>query len=370
MKKYLFLIALLGISVVLLIKQINLRKSLIGSSQGKDSAVSIILTGFGSKDDKNNYDGEMTPFARQLTSAVDKGELFNSCQSTVEGYIKSNKVVLSSTGMGKINTASCLTQLLGHYGNNVKEVIFVGIAGITPVKGGMLDEKGIRRDSEVAMLGDVCINSLAFDFDLQHFSSDKAETNAKDVKFWDSENMFSSKFVINNSGLAEELYNATKAVYWLEVPADIAEVNVLYHGSSRPARVWGLDECIEATGDLYWHDIYLDGKARETGADFMSRALGKNLDSKDILVVTSMEASSAGYVVKKWNEIHATSVRFAYVRSASNFDHSYLTSANIPALGGNESLSRVSSTGAVNYAIETASYPVLKMFELRSINIK
>lgn len=366
MKKYLLLLLILGVSVFFLIKQVNLRKSLVEKSEGSGKKISVILTGFGSKNDQGVWLGEIAPFVRNLTSAVDVGEKFKTCQLAYEGYLYGERTLVSSSGMGKVNTASCLTQILNYYKNDVKEVVFVGIAGITPVKGGMLDESGKKRSSDSAMLGDVCINSLAFDFDLQHYTSDNAGSKTPNPVFWDQESVFSSRFVINGNSLADELIDASSKVNWPDAPSDVSEIDTLYHGSVRPVKVWGRGECIEATGDMYWHDIALDKRARGIAADFMSQALGSSIKPEDILIVTSMEAASAGYVVNEWNRSTGTSINFAYVRSASNFDHPYLNSANLVALNGVDSVAKLSSTGAGSYAIEVAALPVLKMFELRS----
>jgi len=370
MKKYLLLLIVLAVSVFLFIKQFNLRKSLVEKSANSAEKVSVILTGFGSKNDEGVWQGEIAPFTRNLASGVDMGENFKTCPVAYEGYLYGERVLVSSSGMGKVSTAACLTQILNYYKNDVKEVIFVGIAGISPSKGGILDESGNKRDSEPAMLGDVCINSLAFDFDQQHYTSDKAGSKTPSPLFWNQESVFSSRFVINANGLANDLVEASARVDWPVAPSDVSDINTLYHGASRAVRVWGPNECIEATGDLYWHDLALDRRAREIAADFMSQALGISLKPEDVLIVTSMEASSAGYVVKEWNRSSSSNINFAYVRSASNFDHPYLNPANLVALNGQDSVAKLSSTGAGSFAIETAALPVLRMFELRSVNLK
>jgi hypothetical protein len=123
---------------------------------------------------------------------------------------------------------------------------------------------------------------------------------------------------------------------------------------------------MEVTGDLYWHDIRMDRISRGLAAQLLRQEYGGQISSDDILVVTSMEAVPVGAVVRWWNESFNTTIGFAYVRGASNFDQTNVNTDGTPALDGSDSLVRMTKSGGSLFAIETAVLPVLKMFELRS----
>ncbi len=366
MKKFLILLIIFTVSILLLIKQISTGNSLPTENNNVDGKISVILTGFGSGDDEGNWTGETAPFIKKLEKPQDVGNKIGMCQNGYEGYLYGNKVLLATTGMAKIRTTACLTDILHYYDKSVKEVVFVGIAGITPAKGGMFDDAGNYRYSEPAMLGDVCINSASFDFDLQYYSSDREGSKLPFPVFWAQDDSYSSQYSDNASALAQELYNASAGVVWTDTPQPVKNINLLYHGNSRKPKVWGLRECIEATGDMYWNDIRSDRTAREMAAAYLNKIYGTSVDSNGIVIMTSMEALPAGDVVGWWNASENTDVAFAYVRGASNFDHAYLNADRTPALSGQDTIAKFSGLGGAEYAIETASLPVLKMFEMRN----
>lgn len=367
LKKYIkFAPVLVLILVFLLVLKYGIGAEKSEKNNFNQGEISVILSGFGSRDLLGRWQGETAPFMDLLSSARNVSGEVAMCENSYEGYLYGNRVLVASSGMAKVKTTACLLDILQNYDVKIKEVIFVGIAGITPMKGGMKDESGHLRNSEPAMLGDVCINSLSFDFDLQHYSSDYVDSDLLTPLYWSQKSNFASQYQIADSDLAQELYSASSKVVWPNVPQTVKEINDLYHGKNRGPKVWNLNECVEATSDLYWHDTYSDERAREMAAIYLNQANNTSLKFTDVLIVTSMEAAPSGLVVEWWNEINNTNISFAYVRGASNFDHPNLNSELKPALSGHESVDRFKNSGSSQYAIETAALPVLKMFELRS----
>jgi Purine nucleoside permease (NUP) len=326
---------------------------------GSPEKISVILTGFGSRNQDGKWDGETAPFMDAMDQKKDVSIKIPMCQSAYEGYIYKSKVLVAVSGMAKVRTTACLTDILRQYDHGVKEVLVVGIAGMSATQEGT---------GESAMIGDVCINSLAYDFDLQHYSADQAGITFPGPAFWNQESNFTAQETTGSRSLASELAKAAVQVAWPEAPDIVKDIDALYHQTSRNPRVWGPEECMEVTSDLYWHDIKADVRARELAATFMQQVYGRSVSPADVVVATSMEAVPAGKVVDWWNKANGASVAFAYVRGASNFDRTYLNSDGTPAMGGRESVEILKNAGLSQYAIETASLPVLKLFELRKSN--
>jgi purine nucleoside permease len=345
-----------GATLAVLYFKLNISSSgLIGNRE----SVSVILTGFGSQNQDGVWEGEAAPFINALDQEKDISDKVPMCQNAFEGYLYKNKVLVAISGMAKVRTTACLSDILNYYHGRVKEVIVAGVAGITPAAGG---------NGEAAMIGDVCINSLAYDFDLQHYSSDLAGTDQSQPVFWTQESNFVSQATSGNQELARELYRAASGVVQPAIPQNVADINVLYHQTGRSPKIWGPEKCMEVTSDLYWHDIKADARARELAAGYMQQVYGINVKPDSIVVVTSMEAVPAGVLVDWWNKAKSTNIAFAYVRGASNFDRVYLNSGNTPATEGRGSLEQFKISGLSQYAIQTATLPVLKMFELRNVS--
>lgn len=368
MKKFSVIFFVLFIFVVFLIWQIDDGKSVQNKNNGPKERISVILSGFGSKDEEGNWRGESAPFMEKLENVQDVGDGVGMCEIAYEGDLFGSKVLVASTGMAKVNTTACISDILNNYEGRVLEVIFVGIGGITPGMGGVINDNGKYRYYKPAMLGDICVNSLAYDLDLQHYSSDQIGSGVPDPKFWDQTSHFSSRFTKNDTTLSQEILDASAKIDWPAAQQSVRDMNILYNNVSREPKVWGLKECMEATSDLYWNDTRLDLRARELAADFFNSTYGSTISSNEVLIITSMEALPVGIVIEQWNASKNVHIGFAYVRGASNFDHPYFNPDGSPALSGQESIIKLSQSGGVEYAIETASLPVLKMFELRKSN--
>lgn len=359
MKKLVFF-ALFLIIAALVYKYSNQDKPAVTNN------TSVILVSFGSKDNEGIWQGEVAPFMDNLENTQDVSEMFPLCQQVLKGDIYGQKVLVVIGGMAKVNMSSCTTNLLFETNGHVKEIILSGIAGITPMKGGVKDITGNLRNDDPTMLGDVCVNSAAFDFDLQRYSSDKANDNSPIPDFWLPEYENSSNKITGSMPLSNELFRASLQVEWPDPSEKVKEKNYQYHKTSRRPKPWGPKECLEITDDLFWHDIRADKRARELGASWLSQVGDININEEDIVIVTAMEAIPVGVVVDHWNNTHATDIDFAYVRSASNFDHAWLNQDGTPAVDGRRSLETGMNIDLVEFAAESASLPILKMFELRS----
>lgn len=355
-----FLIA--AAAIYLLLKN---NSNFSGSLSMENKKVSVVMSAFGGKDDNGNWGGEIAPFMDELKNPVDVTKNVGMCDMVFEGQLSGSEVIVVVSGMGKVRASTCTESLLNYYKGRVKEVIFSGIAGISPSTSGPTGD--LLNASDQAMLGDVCINSTAFDFDLQHYSSDQSNSNVANPNFWENDNSFSSKSVNFDPALAQELVTVGNQINWAYPPQDVVTENLQYHQRNRQPKVWGTKNCIEATGDLYWSDTSLDQKAREEGVTYLNKANNSALGANNIVVVTSMEASSVGSAISWWNLEHKTEISYAYVRGASNFDRPYWNSEGVPAISGNDVVSISSKNDYATYAINNASLIVLKMFEARGV---
>ena len=117
---------------------------------------------------------------------------------------------------------------------------------------------------------------------------------------------------------------------------------------------------MEATSDLFWHDLSFDQRARVMAAQVLSKVYSQKISPQDVLVLTSMEAYAASTVIENWNKAYDSNIRYSYVRGASNFDHVYLNVDNLPAISGRDSLENYENSESSEYAIQTASSPVLE----------
>ena len=126
--------------------------------------VSIILTAFG---DKDATFGETQPFLKAMKNNVDRTQESAFCKGVFEGTLFDQPVVVATTGTGKDNSGPCMQELLYKYGNNIKEVIWSGIGGISAAVGGYVNREGqVRSPMDPVMVGDVCISSLSWNYDL------------------------------------------------------------------------------------------------------------------------------------------------------------------------------------------------------------
>ena len=328
--------------------------------------ITVILTGFWGKDVLGNWSGETAPFLKEMKDLLDVRNKVRLCNLAYEGELYGSRVLVAATGMAKVKTTACLSEILHVYDKKIREVILVGIAGITPMKGGILDSLGKVRKSEPAMLGDVCVSFLAVDYDLQHYGADCGRSSLPEPKFWDQKSTFQAKFIKGDKKLADELLSACKKVRWPAVPKGVEKINTLYHSGSRFPKVWEPWECLEVTSDLYWHDLRSDCRARELAGGLLRREYGRKISPDSVLVVSSMEAVACGAVVEWWNRDHKRAIGFSYVRGASNFSHPYVDTDGKPVLGALESLKMSAKSGGASYAMQTEALPVLKMLELRS----
>ncbi len=227
-----------------------------------------------------------------LENRVDRTDASTFCSGVYEGTLYDQPVVIVTTGTGGDNAGPCMHELLYWYGARLKEVIWSGIGGASPAIGGLVDESGqVRTNPEPVMIGDVCISSLAWNYDL-HFSSvaDWRTAQATGTPhdpasgWWPMKNSDGKadvpgfetvqQYVIADTALADELLSAAQQVTWPPLEQDIVE-KIERLLSCRPARdvaVFDYTQCGEVGGNDFWHGVTEDWLARRYLASLISTA--------------------------------------------------------------------------------------------------
>jgi purine nucleoside permease len=351
----------------------------------------VILTAFGAA----TY-GETQPFLLALQNQVTRTVHSAYCEGVYEGQISGQEVVVVTTGTGGGNSGPCLQELLTVYGAGVKEVIWSGIGGVTPAVGGLVDGNGQRRaGAEAVMIGDVCISSVAWNYDL-HFSSasDWAAAAAQEGQrynpaggWWYMKSPTGTTEVIGfedvrqsvttTTTLADELLSAAQQVTWPAMDSGVQEKVERYFSSDqvRPVRVFDYTQCGEVGGDNFWHGVVEDRLSRQYLAGLIAAsgyAPGAAVSEETVVVFSAMEAQAWMSVLQRWNEHYGVDIPMAVIRAASNYDHMPLDAGGNPPLGPHgkpmtamdDILAGFQSAGEA-YAAGNAAASVLKMLELR-----
>lgn len=340
-------------------------QSLESNPIGRDRP-SVILTTFGNKDENGQWTGEVSPYMKQIKYPNDISEMLPMCESAYKGKIFDSPVIVIVTGSGKVAISGCILDVLQKTSGNIKEVILTGTAGISPMQGGMLTNNHLLKNGSPVMIGDVCINSTAGNFSSQYYTSDLANTSEVNPIFWPSDSIEKTKLNSRGMDLAKELYSASKHVNWPEATESIIEIDIKYHGHFRPVKAWSPVECMEVTDDLFWHDINADQVARNLAFTLLKNRVDKNIIFEDVLITTAMESQATEQIIARWNEANNTKIPFAYVRGASNYDHTWIKSNGLAAVSGKTSIEQRENENGVSFSSNTAAQPVLKMFELRN----
>lgn len=308
-------------------------------------APTVILVSFGSYNSSSGWAGEATPYGEQLSDIQDISASIPLCQNAFSGTIFGQPIILAISGMAKVRTSACVSSLLQYSSGRVKEIILSGIGGISTA----------QASSQYPKIGDLCINSVALDFDRQYYASDMAASSSYQPIYWANSHIYSSS---GSNQLASDLYMASQAVIWPDSPAAVKTLNQKYGIPSGIPYVWQPTQCLEASGDQFWHDSTADSRARALAAELLS--------VREPVIITSMEAVAAGTVIEKWNLANHMAIPFAYVRSASNFSLPAIGPNKLPLENGKDSIVSAMAGENTQYAIRIQALPVLKLLEQRN----
>ena len=354
---------------------------------------SLILNAFG--DAAGTY-GESLPFLTVLAKKVDRTAESAFCQAVVEGDLSGQPVTVIVTGTGGGNSGPCMQEMLGWYSPNIKEVIWSGIGGATPAVGGMYDDAGLPLGNPAVMIGDVCVGSASWSWDL-HFSNvnDWAGRRTPPTNiygpsggWWQMmdaqgkevapgfDNVQQS--VVTDPALANEVLAAAQGVRLPKRPASVAATIARFHPDKKTWRApvyHSYRVCGgEVSGDNFWHGATEDRLAREYMSALM-RASGINRKARadGIIAFSAMEAVPWMSAVTRWDARYGTRIPMVVIRAASNYDQIPLASDGQPILGKDgkpltamQSILLGFDDTSSAYGAYAAAAPVLRMFQLRT----
>jgi nucleoside phosphorylase len=321
--------------------------------------ISVILTTFGVQDSKGVWQGEVAPYLDNLKNPIDISSKLSSCDKAFSGKIENQNVLVVVTGMGKLKTSTCTNQILQNYGESVNEIFLSGIAGFST---------SITQNSvvEPVMIGDLCINSISLDFDLQYYGADQQDTTAPSPMFWHRETGTSPNKIDLDQKLSVELYNSILSQNLNPNNLNADEINKKYHSTTRTPKTYSNSQCLEVSSDLFWHDTQADLRARQIGSEWLNQSRKLNTSPENIVVASSMESVAVGSSIISWNSSHSKPISFAYVRAASNFDHPPTNSSNTPLINSKISLETGYSPESEKLALFTQSQPVIQLLKIRN----
>lgn len=319
------------------------------------------------------------------------------------------EVLLVTTGIGQSRAALCLDSVLMAYGDQIKEIIFLGTAGGSPARGGLIDSASCESEQpaspeKVVRLGDVCVSSYATNWDCQRcVYSDSAGEAANSACVgvpcslhdrWDIFGDFACSYYSERS-LADELRSAATDLD-LEPPDGLLSLEQDYWRAStglsddwrdahvdstiqpRP-RIFKPFECAETTSTTYWNGAPYDELARAYVADLITQAamaldgIKPNITRNDVVAISAMEA--AGWMlVLRLSEIylHFAHLPSANVRAVSDYVHDPLLRSPmniwhedrlwLPTNVGRRNATRL----GYEFAIRSSSAVVIALFRQRA----
>ena len=382
-------------SVSLVLSVVALATTSCPASSKKSGAsapqVSLILSAYGDA----SY-GETQPFLKALEGQVDRTSDAAFCSGIFEGTLSGQPVVVATTGDGSDNSGPCMLELLYLYGPRVKEVIWSGVAGVTPAVGGLVDSAtgALKTAPSPVMIGDVCISALAWNYDL-HFSSVNdwrraaeaaGNLNSPSGGWWGmkgtpGQTTFGGfadvqEYTIADKALADELVNASQGVQWPAAPAAVVSSDEVFFtgGQLRGVRAFDYTQCGEVSSNSFWYGAVEDGLARQYLASLItaSQEAGPAVTANDVVVFSAMESAAWMSVLTRWMARQKTTIPMAVVRGASDYDHQPLNADGSPKMNSDGTIpSAMADISAglqftqSQFAAATAAAAVLKMFELR-----
>jgi len=332
------------------------------------------------------------------------------CVSARRLVIRGSKVLLATTGIGATRAALCLDSVLQTYGSGIEEVIFMGTAGGSPARGGLLKDCQIHDEADPVRLGDVCVSPFATNWDCQKcFWSREPYTQAAAIdasacatapcslhERWDLFGDFACSFYVDVA-LSDEILRAVEVAAQREEedqdhskqprrPRAIAELEDKFWRGTRhhpldpssSPRVWNYSVCAEATATTYWNGAPYDDLARGYVAELINLSKERlkldvpNVTRNDVAAFSAMEGTGWMSVVKL-SEVYLQypELPSANVRGVSDYTHDPLVFDQDSGLWFEDQnwLShdqrRNATRDGYRFAIQSTSNVVLALFDAR-----
>lgn len=166
-------LSIVAVSALLVFVGLHVPGTLQKASSAPSAPVSLIMTA-----DPGGMVGlgenEVVKAELKSTWAEPSGRYF--CDSILHGTLFSQPVLLVTTGIGHDHASVCMSDLLRVFGPRLKDIFFLGTAGFSPRRGGILDPDscgadgalgGGADDDGLITLGDVCVSPWSTNWDCQ-----------------------------------------------------------------------------------------------------------------------------------------------------------------------------------------------------------
>ena len=301
------------------------------------------------------------------------------CDRIIHGTLQGQPVLLVTTGIGHDHASVCMSDLLRAFDHSLKDIFFLGTAGFSPRRGGILDPDacdepigGGASDDALVTIGDVCVSPFATNWDCQRcvWSSEPSSGTVCRrplCSVHGREDLFGELVCTfwggaASTALADEVIAASESVEMPPFPAALAKhvraywdamsrgtgrdyTSALHRTGSRDRdasrdatvdggsdlrnRVYGYSMCSEATSNTFWSGAPYDYLAREYVASLTNlgiRKLGlpstRNLTALDTIAVSAMEGT--GWMsVLMMREMYkrGVSIPFVNLRGAADYTH-------------------------------------------------
>jgi hypothetical protein len=221
-----------------------------------------------------------------------------------------------------------MSDLLRAFDGRLREVFFLGTAGFSPRRGGILDpdacddaQGGGAADDALVTIGDVCVSPFATNWDCQRCvwgseASSGSVCRRPLCSMHGREDLFGELVCTFWGGrtsidLADEVLAASTSAPLPPLPPKLARAMDVYWramsdgtgkdylSALRPTnRVYGYTTCSEATSNTFWSGAPYDHLAREYVAGLTNIGLqrlglhpSRNLTARDTIGVSAMEAT-------------------------------------------------------------------------------
>jgi len=301
--------------------------------------------------DQGTFSGASEAFyiMRALAKATNISRSLPFCLEGYEGLVATQPALVVMTGIGIMQAAMCMENILERYQERIERVFFLGTSGWSPLRGGVTGSPTCSpREGRVNRIGDVCISAASTNWDC-HFCDSLAapgDTVCQLPPCHDHgrADIFGPCTALGSPDLSNSLLRHAASMKFPDMGPKLSGLvdsywEVTSQGTGQPytvprtVSVLGPTQCAEATSSTMWSGLpnemlcrqYLGPLLRNAApgpgeSDFIT-ALRENV-TEAVTCVGAMEGAGWMPVLLRWQAARAgRRVPFVNVRAASNYVH-------------------------------------------------
>lgn len=277
-----------------------------------------------------------------------------SCGSKTFGTLVGQRVVLVTTGIGPLNAAVCITELL-QCRKYISALVFSGTAGYSSQIGGVLNADGsVNRSPTVLRLGATCVSPFSVNWDCQQVDWTQAcagypNVDSLPTEFYGPEAGFLygqcifSTATQASTALTDEILKAARANAhngMLKTPTRFPNVqfneNIYFNNMSKGTgtkytfpdsalvQIYDYNQCTEVDGQFFYSGVPWDMLARSFVAETLNVALGTSKTRRDVIAVSAEEAVGVTQAMQSYNRLASSTLPplpYTFVRANSDWLH-------------------------------------------------